>query len=72
MPRESKTDLFRLIHAMKKGEKRFFKLYAFSRSAHLQHLNYLTLFDAIEKQRAYDEEKIRKLRQVREAHLPML
>ena len=72
MPRGSKTDLFRLIKTMSKGEKRFFKLYAVSRSASNQDLNYLTLFDAIEKQKAYDEQKIKRLGLVRDEHLPML
>ncbi len=72
MPKESKLELFNLVQSLTKGEKRFFKLYAHTRSAHMENLNYLTLFDAIEKQKEYNEEKIKQLELVRPEHLPML
>ena len=49
--------LFNLIKALSKGEKRFFKLYA-SRLGDLEDMKFITLFDAIEKQKIYDEGKI--------------
>jgi hypothetical protein len=58
MHNEDLSELFNLIHAMTKGEKRYFKLYAHARSPHMCEINYLRLFDAIEKQKKYNEEKI--------------
>lgn len=69
---DTSLELFNLIHAMNKGEKRYFKLYARTRSAHLPDINYLLLFDAIEKQKEYNEVKIKKLGIVKKGHLPML
>ncbi len=51
--------LFNLIQSLSKGEKRFFKLYV-SRSGNAADKKFITLFDAIEKQKVYDEEKILK------------
>lgn len=51
--------LFNLIQSLSKGEKRFFKLYV-SRSGDAADKKFITLFDAIEKQKVYDEEKILK------------
>jgi|GEM_PF-760660 len=51
------NDLFDLIASMTRGEKRYFKLYAPSQSGQK---NYLRLFDAIARQRRYDEDAIRK------------
>ena len=49
--------LFNLIKALSKGEKRFFKLYV-SRLGNVNDKKFIILFDAIEKQKKYDEEKI--------------
>jgi hypothetical protein len=51
--------LFNLIKALSKGEKRFFKLYA-SRLGGAEDKKFITLFNAIEKQTLYDEDKILK------------
>ncbi|MBI3511472.1 MAG: hypothetical protein HY064_12480 [Bacteroidetes bacterium] len=48
----SSTDLFDLVRALRKSEKRYFKLNA---RFHSGEKSYLKLFDAIEKQRQYDE-----------------
>jgi tetratricopeptide (TPR) repeat protein len=49
-------ELFQLIRSMSKSEKRYFKLHA---SLQGSRKNYLELFDAIDRQKEYDEEKIR-------------
>lgn len=51
--------LFNLIQSLSKGEKRFFKLYV-SRSGEASEKKFMTLFNAIEKQKVYDEDKILK------------
>ncbi|MAP01323.1 MAG: hypothetical protein CMD01_00700 [Flavobacteriales bacterium] len=52
------TELFNLIQSLSKSEKRFFKL---SSSLQDGEKNYLKLFDAIEKQKEYDEQEIKEL-----------
>ncbi len=52
-------DLFNLVKSLSKQEKRYFKLYA-SRHIIGEQNNYVLLFDAIDKQSAYNEEKIKK------------
>lgn len=54
------TALFDLIHSLTKSEKRYFKLLS-SRHTIGDENNYITLFDAIDKQSVYDEEKIFKM-----------
>lgn len=49
--------LFNLIKTLSKGEKRFFKLYV-SRLGNIEDRKFIILFDAIEKQKIYNEEKI--------------
>lgn len=49
--------LYNLIHSLSKGEKRFFKLYA-SRLNSVGDKKFVVLFDAIEKQKVYNEDKI--------------
>ncbi len=49
--------LFNLIKALSKGEKRFFKLYV-SRLGDMEDKKFIILFDAIEKQKEYSEDKI--------------
>jgi len=51
------TELFELIKSLSKSEKRFFKL---SSSLQSGEKNYLKIFDAIDKQKDYDEEAIKK------------
>jgi len=49
--------LFNLINTLSKGEKRFFKLYV-SRLGQVEDKKFIILFDAIEKQKVYNETKI--------------
>lgn len=49
--------LFSLIKSLTKSEKRYFKIVAAKRS-NSEKSNYLQLFDAIDKQEEYDEDKI--------------
>lgn len=51
------TELFELIKSLTKSEKRFFKL---SSSLQSGEKNYLKIFDAIDRQKDYDEEAIKK------------
>ncbi|MGZ6555019.1 MAG: hypothetical protein ACXVDV_20715, partial [Bacteroidia bacterium] len=53
-------DLFQLINTLSKNEKGYFKKYAAKHVIGEQN-NYIRLFDAIEKQNEYDEEKIKKI-----------
>ncbi len=52
------TELHDLIKSLTKSEKRFFKLHSSLQSGDK---NYLRIFDAIDKQKVYDEEAIKKL-----------
>lgn len=52
------NELFDLIKSLTRSEKRFFKLHSSVQSGEK---NYLRLFDAIDRQQAYDEEAIKKL-----------
>jgi tetratricopeptide (TPR) repeat protein len=51
------TELFDLIRSLTKSEKRFFKLHSALQSGDK---NYLRVFDAIDKQKEYDEEALKK------------
>jgi hypothetical protein len=51
------ADLFQLINAMTKSEKRYFKLFSSFQSGSKV---YIALFNAISKQQHYDEEKLKK------------
>ncbi len=51
------AELFELVKSLTKSEKRFFKL---SSSLQSGEKNYLKIFDAIDKQKEYDEEGIKK------------
>lgn len=57
MPNSQKSYLFRLIKSLKKSEKRAFKLYI-SRSGNREEMNIVKLFDAIDKQQAYDDDAL--------------
>lgn len=57
MPKIKSDHLFNLIKALSKGEKRFFKLYA-ARLNNSSDKKFIVLFDAIEKQKVYNEDKI--------------
>jgi hypothetical protein len=52
------TELHDLIRSLTKSEKRFFKLHSALQSGDK---NYLRIFEAIDKQKTYDEEAIKKL-----------
>ncbi len=56
------TELYDLIKSLTKSEKRFFKLHSALQSGPK---NYLRIFEAIDKQKDYDEEAIKSA--VREA-----
>lgn len=51
------NELFDLIKSLSKSEKRFFKLHSALQSGEK---NYLRIFDAIDRQKAYDEEALKK------------
>ena len=59
MPKTYSSDLFDLIHALSKSEKRFFKLYS-AKSNSNDNKQYIKLFDTIDYQKKYNEEKIIK------------
>jgi len=52
---KSKELLFELIHSLTKSEKRYFKVFT---STHKEGNNYVKLFDAIQEQKVYDEDKL--------------
>ncbi len=52
------TELFDLIKSLTKSEKRFFKLHSSLQSGDK---NYLRIFDAVDKQKVYDEEALKKV-----------
>jgi hypothetical protein len=52
------TDLFDLIKALTIAEKAYFKKYAYKQQTDSKDNPYLRLFDAIDKQELYDEEKL--------------
>jgi len=52
-----KGNLFLLIKSLSKSEKRYFRIFA---EMSRRDVNYLQLFDAIDEQKEYDEEGIRK------------
>jgi len=56
---KSSDDLFKLVKSLTKSEKRYFKL-SVSKYSSAEESNYLTLFDAIDSQQEYDEEKLKK------------
>ena len=53
-------DLFRLIKSLEQAEKRYFKVFTTMHIKGGDANNYSRLFDAIDSQETYDEEKIRK------------
>ena len=57
MAKIKSDNLFNLIKTLSKGEKRFFKLYV-SRLNNSEDKKFIVLFDAIDKQKFYDEDKI--------------
>ncbi len=57
MSRPSSDHLFRLIKSLSKAEKRYFKLFA-GRNTVNGKKEYVALFDAIDQQKEYDEEKL--------------
>ena len=59
MPNRSADILFQLIKSLEKAEKRHFKLYI-KRSSGKEDLKIIRLFDALVKQKEYDEKKLLK------------
>ena len=53
------TDLYDLIHALSPSEKAYFKKYAYKQGSGKDN-PYLQLFDAIDRQKKYDEEKLKQ------------
>lgn len=65
MPKTYSSDLFDLIHALSKSEKRFFKLYS-AKSNSKENKQYIKLFDTIDAQKVYNEEKtIKKVPEIK-------
>jgi hypothetical protein len=56
---KSSDDLFRLVKSLSKSEKRYFKL-SVSKYSSAEESNYIVLFDAIDNQEEYDEDKVKK------------
>lgn len=57
MPKETSKDIFHLIKCLTKSEKRYFKV-NYSQGKEGGESFYVKLFDAIDRQREYDEKKI--------------
>jgi hypothetical protein len=55
---KASDNLFQLIKSLSKSEKRYFKIIAEKKNPDVKGNNYLQLFNAIDKQDVYDEEKI--------------
>lgn len=55
---KASDNLFQLIKSLSKSEKRYFKIIAEKKNTDVKGNNYLQLFNAIDKQDEYDEEKI--------------
>ena len=53
------ADLYQLIKSLTKSEKRYFKIYS-AQHTKKESNNYILLFDAIDRQEVYNEEKIKK------------
>ena len=59
MPKKSSSDLFDLIKSLSKSEKRYFKIYT-TKNKYSEEKQYIKLFDMIDRQLVYDEEKLLK------------
>ena len=59
MKKSSSDFIFRLIKSLTKSEKRYFKIYS-NRFTYKDKQKYLDLFDAIDKQKEYDEAALKK------------
>lgn len=65
MPRTISENIFKLVQSLSKPEKRYFKFYA-SMGNTANNMIYLQLFDAIDTQKKYNENKIfKKIRQTK-------
>jgi hypothetical protein len=72
MPKQQTDYLVQLIWSLSKAEKRHFKLFA-KRNQSSEDILFLQLFDAIEKQKVYDEEQIlTKIPQIKKRQLSNL
>ncbi|MBL7944193.1 MAG: hypothetical protein JNM00_15595 [Flavobacteriales bacterium] len=59
MANKKSDSLFRLVHSLTKAEKRYFRIFS-SRHIIGDNNSYMVLFDAIEKQKAFDEDALIK------------
>lgn len=72
MPNRSTDALFQLIHSLQKSEKRNFKLYA-QRNSGNNDLKIVQLFNALDKQEAYDEDLlVKKNPELKKQQIPNL
>ncbi len=72
MSKVKSDQLFNLIKTLSKGEKRFFKIYS-SRLNSVENKKFVVLFDAIEKQKVYNElEILNKEKLLKPQQLPNL
>ena len=53
------ADLYKLIKSLSKSEKRYFKIYSAQHTKNESN-NYIKLFDAIERQEVFNEEKLKR------------
>ena len=72
MSNSQKDVLFQLIKSLTKAEKRNFKLYATRNKSGID-LKFVQLFDALDKQKAFDESQLlKKLPQIKRQQIPNL
>jgi hypothetical protein len=58
MPNRTKDEVFQLVKSLEKSEKRNFKLFVNRHGSSAEDLKVVTLFDALDKMDAYDEEAL--------------
>lgn len=58
MPNRTKDELFQLVKSLQKAEKRNFKLFVNRNNGETEDLKVVTLFDALDKMEAYDEDTL--------------
>ena len=59
MSKLTSLDLFELVKSLTKSEKRYFKLFS-SRHVLGEGNSYVRLFDALDKQKEYDEDRLKR------------
>ena len=73
MPNRTKDEVFQLVKSLQKAEKRNFKLFVNRHGGSAEDLKVVTLFDALDKMEAYDEEALlRKNPSIRKQQLSNL